>query len=517
MRRRADEPHQEFGPTAPGPRPLRRLTRRWTSRPRPTLRLRLAALYGSLFLVCGMALVGTTYVLVDHATSSAVFLQGKDGQTFFFGNSSDHVVALATTDGGRAVSGSIIRAGTLPHGAPSGSVVFSGGSAATSRGSAGSAAGRTGAGSHLPIPVPGVLPGKAPTPRQAEAQFDLLRAQAVGQHSAEMHQLLLWSLVALAFATLLSALLGWLLAGRALRPLTIMTSTARDISSTNLRKRITLTGPDDELKELGDTFDALLERLERSFEAQRQFVANASHELRTPLARQRTMLEVALDDPSASVASLRTVAKAVLAAEAEQERLVEALLTLATSERGLEDRHPLDLGSLLTRVLSSRAGDAAAKGIDLRREIGPARVLGSEHLVVRLMANLVDNAIRYNVSGGWVLSSTALDGKHGVLRIANSGPVVPASEVDRLLRPFERADDVRTRKEGHGIGLSIVAAVADAHDATIVVLAPEAGGLDVTVSFPAAPPVSVNVESGDRSADARSVERDASGDVLAGR
>jgi signal transduction histidine kinase len=264
-----------------------------------------------------------------------------------------------------------------------------------------------------------------------------------------------------------------------------MTSSVRDISATNLHRRLTLAGPRDELKELGDTFDSLLDRLESSFRAQRQFVANASHELRTPLARQRVLGQVALADPEATVDTLRAAHERILVAGALQERMIEALLTLTRSQAGLEAREPVDLARLTEEAVVGRADEAGYRAVTFEPEIAPAVIAGHRNLAERLVANLVDNAMRYNNPGGWVRVATATEGGRASLVVANTGPVVPADAVESLFEPFHRLGDTRAAKpDGLGLGLSIVRAIADAHDATVEVLPRPEGGLEITVSFP---------------------------------
>jgi signal transduction histidine kinase len=275
--------------------------------------------------------------------------------------------------------------------------------------------------------------------------------------------------------------LGWLVAGRVLRPLRTMTHRARLISERNLHERLALDGPDGELRELGDTFDGLLGRLERAFDAQRRFVANASHELRTPLTVERAMLEVALADPDADAASLRRVCERVIASGEEQERLIEALLMLARSDRGLEQRESLDLAQL--------AGNLIAAGADARRieaSLAPAPLRGDRRLIERLVGNLLENATAHNVPEGWIRVETGERNGRARLRVANSGAPIAADQAVGLLEPFRRlAADRTSRRDGHGLGLSIVAAIAEAHGAVVAVQAPPEGGLDVAVEFPA--------------------------------
>jgi signal transduction histidine kinase len=292
-----------------------------------------------------------------------------------------------------------------------------------------------------------------------------------------------WGL--LVVTAIVSALLGWFAAGRVLRPLREMTDAARTISAGNLGRRLALTGPDDEFKRLGDTLDDLLARLETSFDAQRRFVANASHELRTPLTVERTLLQVALADPDATEASLRATCEELLACGREHERLLESLLTLASSERGLGYSERVDLARLAGRVLLTPRPDMQRHGLELDAALEPAAAAGDPALIERLMANLVDNAVRYNRPGGSVEVRTAAVNGHAVVSVTNTGPVVPPEETDRLFEPFQRLGGGRAAgADGHhGLGLSIVRAIAVAHDATIDTVPQPAGGLAVTVSF----------------------------------
>jgi signal transduction histidine kinase len=306
-------------------------------------------------------------------------------------------------------------------------------------------------------------------------------AAAQGQSDAALHQLFLSSALALAVMAVLSLWLGWVIAGRALRPLRTITDTARDISASNLHRRLGLEGPDDELKRLGSTFDGLLGRLETSFEAQRQFVANASHELRTPLTLERTLLELALSDPDASVDSYRHTCEQLLAVGEQQERLIESLLTLSRSQRGLDSRQPVDLAA----ITAAAAAAADHDGLALDTELEPAQTTGNPRLVERLVANLLGNAIHHNIDGGRVSLSTETRDGHAVLTVANTGQKVPSTELERIFLPFQRLDPARTNNgRGLGLGLSIVQAIADAHEATITTRAAADGGLHIEVSFP---------------------------------
>ena len=289
-----------------------------------------------------------------------------------------------------------------------------------------------------------------------------------------------------------SITLGWLMAGRVLRPLRTMTATTRQVSEKNLHQRLAVAGPDDELKELADTIDGLLARLDAAFDtqrdaldAQRRFVANASHELRGPLTRERAAIEVALADPQASTQSLRSTFQRVLAVTKQQERLLEALLILARGQAGLDRPEPFDLAAVTDEVLLARHAEVRRRKLRVDTTLDPTSALGDPRLAERLVSNLVDNAIGHNLPGGWVLIETSSKGGRAELSVANSGPAVPPSEIDRLLRPFQRLGADRTgHREGHGLGLSIVAAVAAAHHAELRIRARPEGGLDVVVCFP---------------------------------
>jgi signal transduction histidine kinase len=305
------------------------------------------------------------------------------------------------------------------------------------------------------------------------------------QHSADVARLLAVSWLTLALTAVASAPLGWFAAGRMLRPLRQMTASAQTISAGNLHDRLALSGPDDEFKQLGDTVDDLLARLEAAFAAQRRFVANAAHELRTPLTLERTLLQVALADPNVSEASLRATCEELLQAGRNHERLLEGLLTLATGERGLERREWFDLAPLAQRSLDAVTPEIDSHSIEVRTLLPPASVLGDPALVQRLVANLIDNAVRYNRPNGWVEVETSTSSAGTTLRVANSGSVVPPEAVEGLFEPFHRLGAERVADNGHyGLGLSIARAIVTGHRATITADAPPDGGLVVTVVFP---------------------------------
>jgi len=293
------------------------------------------------------------------------------------------------------------------------------------------------------------------------------------------------ALIALGAAVVALAV-AWWLAGRFLRPLRAITTTAQEISATNLHRRLDLSGPDDELTELGRTLDDLFGRLEASFESQRHFVANASHELRTPLAGQRTLLQVALADPGADTQSLRSSCEQALALGDQQERLIDALLTLATSERGVEHWESFDLAEVASNVVASRHQEAERREIRIAAALAAAPASGDESLVEILVANLVDNALRHNMARGRLDISTTTKAGRASISLSNTGAVIAPDAVDRLFQPFQRLGRERIRlTEGHGLGLAIVRAIADAHGAAITGRARPDGGLEIEVSLPA--------------------------------
>ncbi len=307
------------------------------------------------------------------------------------------------------------------------------------------------------------------------------------QHSADVSQLLAASWVTLVLTAIASAVLGWFLAGRVLRPLRQMTVAARTISAGNLHERLALTGPDDEFKQLGDTVDELLARLEASFAAQRRFVANAAHELRTPLTVERTLIQVALSDPDADAGRLRATCEELLASGRGHEQLLDSLLTLASSEHGVESRELLDLAELASSAAELAAPAAERERLEIVTHLRPTQASGDAALLQRLLANLIDNAVRYNHPDGWVEITTVADGDRALVSVANTGPPVPGDQVERLFEPFQRLGAERTASDGHrGLGLSIVRAIASAHGGTVTAQPRAEGGLIVTVGLPGA-------------------------------
>jgi signal transduction histidine kinase len=387
--------------------------------PRRTLRFRLTALYGGLFLATSAGLLAITYVLMYDSTA----------------------IALATNDGNVfAIAGTPGVARTLhSHGKPT----------------------------------------------AAELRLAQRAMSEIAQREHDLHQLLIGSGIALAIMAGLAIVTGWLIAGRVLRPLRAMRSATQQITERNLHERLALPGPADEVTDLANTIDGLLARLQTAFEAQRRFVASASHELRTPLTLNRALLEVALADPKASIADLRVTCEELIAASEQQERLVEALLTLASTEHGLDRADEVDLAEISRRALRSHSARAERRGLRLDVSLGHAVIYGDPDLAERMAANLIDNAIRYNIPGGNVRVRTETAWDHAVLTVANTGPPVPADKAEQLFEPFQRLiDDRVSHPDGHGLGLSIVRSIATAHHADLDVELPPSGGLTITARFP---------------------------------
>ncbi|HWD65976.1 MAG TPA: HAMP domain-containing sensor histidine kinase [Solirubrobacteraceae bacterium] len=316
-----------------------------------------------------------------------------------------------------------------------------------------------------------------------QAGASVAHAAASQQHTADVNRLLGGAWVTLVLTALVSAPLGWFVAGRVLRPLRQMSLATQEISAGSLHQRLALTGPADEFKQLGDTIDDLLRRLESSFAAQRRFVANAAHELRTPLTVERALLQVALADPDADAAKLRATCEEVIASSREQELLLDALLTLATSERGLYRRDVVDLASVAKTAVAGAS--SAAADLEVVTVLEPVLLTGDRALVERLMHNLIENAVDYNRPGGRIEVRTESAPGRATLTVVNTGPEIPAEQVDALFEPFRRRGSDRTSTgPHHGLGLSIVRAVAQVHQAELSAESPPGGGLHVTVSFP---------------------------------
>jgi signal transduction histidine kinase len=392
---------------------------------RRTVRTRLTSLYSAVFMLCGAALLAVTYLLVARSTDDVAYL------------------TRTGTPGNR---------GTVYQQTFSGSFA-----------------------SHPVRDLPSLSP-----------RLDALASQLQGN---DLHQLLTKSGIALAIMTLSAVALGYFVSGRVLRPLRSITVAARGISAANLHERLALKGPDDELKELGDTFDELLRRLEVSFVSQRQFVANASHELRSPLTRLRVLAEVAASDDEATVESMRAALQGVIAASERQEQLLEALLTLAKGQGGIAQPEPIDLATLVRRNLVGRSADLDNLGLLCEMSLGDAPVVGDERLIDRLVANLIENAMRYNVAGGHIRLVTGSDAHSATFEISNDGQTVPPEELHRLFQPFQRLEVGRRHHQtGHGLGLSIVNAITEAHGAVLRARALPGGGLHIHIQFPAVDP-----------------------------
>jgi signal transduction histidine kinase len=324
----------------------------------------------------------------------------------------------------------------------------------------------------------------------ADATQRLANLKTVAKRAQDhtLHTLEIESLVALGLMAVASLGLGWLVAGRVLRPVHRITSTARRLSEATLHERINLDGPDDELKELADTFDAMLARLDRAFTSQRRFVANASHELRTPLATDRVLIDEGLANRGAGPGELRSILEELRANNDQTEGLIEALLVLARSERGVERRAPADLGDVASRVVDQAQAEAVTAGVALRSSLGAAPATVDPALVDRLIGNLVENGIRHNLAvGGWVDVETGVRDGHPWVRVVNTGHVLAPEHVPALFEPFRREGVDRTSSgRGFGLGLSIVRCIADAHGATLETVARPEGGLCVSLTLPPA-------------------------------
>jgi signal transduction histidine kinase len=338
-----------------------------------------------------------------------------------------------------------------------------------------------------PQPVHVGLNGKKePTPLTAQCKkaFSAGAIQATSdQRGHTMHELEVYALLGLGLLTIASAGLGWVVAGRVLRPVREITEAARRASDRHLGERLNLSGPEDELKELADTFDAMLDRLDLAFAAQRQFVANASHELRTPLTSMRTAIDVVLAKPNRTAAQLEAMAEKVRRSIDRDERIIDALLTLAVSNQGLDTREPLDLATSAEDALDGVREAAATAGLVIEADLHPSEVSGSRILLDRLVGNLVQNAVVHNVPDGWVRVRTGSTNGHAFLEVTNTGPVIPADDLPQLFEPFRRVE-ARTAFGGVGLGLSIVESVAHAHDGVVDACPHQGGGLVVTLTVP---------------------------------
>jgi signal transduction histidine kinase len=388
-----------------------------------TIRGRLTAIYGGLFFGAGATLLALTYLLVWQILNS-------------------RVSPLPTGD---AMRTALLRMGGLPLG-PNGESI------------------------------------------SVEQLYTTIQQSQDAQRQQVLDSLLTQGVIALVAVGLVAAALGWLLARRALQPVYRITETAKRITASDsrgLHERIALTGPRDEVTELAQTFNAMLERLDRSFDGQHRFIANASHELRTPLAVKRALIEVTITRPNTSP-DARQLGESLLEINARHERLIDGLLTMADSETELSDRTQVDLSDVAGHVVHQLSGTAADSGITIRPgALSDSPVVGDAVLLERLTQNLVENAIRHNHKDGWLSVSTASDNGHSTVTVSNTGPLVRAYEVEILFQPFRRLERERTAGErGFGLGLSIARAISRAHGGDITAVPRPDGGLEVTVRLP---------------------------------
>jgi signal transduction histidine kinase len=315
----------------------------------------------------------------------------------------------------------------------------------------------------------------------AKCNSALQQLGAQHQRDLTISHLLEYSLITLAVVLALAAIVGWVVSGRSLRPVQQITAAARAASQDNLSARVALRGPRDELRELAETFDEMLGRLEAAFEGQRQFIANASHELRTPLTVMRTTLDVVLDNPESKPDDLRVMGADVRIAVGHAEQLISTLLILARNDGGLTVREEVDLATVAEDVLdTANPGDR-----QVHVTLEPAVISGDPVLAERLIANLFDNAVRYNTAAGDIWISTSATAGKSRLAIANTGPIISQADVERIFQPFQRLNE-RTSQDGFGLGLAIVASIATIHGGTVVAYPRNGGGLSVTVDIPSA-------------------------------
>jgi signal transduction histidine kinase len=428
--------------------------------------------YSVVFVVAFAAVLSASYFLVKHRTggtkTAVSIICGKNGQiqAAFVG------ISTGPTGAGGGRSGGTIQAQPASGTCPS-QVISASGTIVYGSGASGAAPSNTKA----LVPVPASLPAPGDPIASLITAVDASRDHTLNTYLFE-------SVIALGLMGILSLGLGWWLAGRALRPVHRITDTARRLSEETLHDRINLDGPRDELKELADTFDAMLSRLDQAFTSQRRFVANASHELRTPLATERVLVDEALANPDASIEELRGILEQIRENSEESERLINALLTLARSGRSVERWSPVDLASVADLAQGRCAGEAAAQGVRVECELQAAPTGGDPGLLDRLAGNLVENSIRHNIAGGWMRLRTGSEKGQAFLEISNSGPVIEESAVGGLLEPFRRAGGDRSSgREGFGLGLSIVDAIVSAHGGRLSIRARQEGGVDVRVEL----------------------------------
>ena len=333
------------------------------------------------------------------------------------------------------------------------------------------------------------LSGPAMSASQIESCNHAIAAAGLGpgnQRASELVALRGASLIGLGVLAIVSAGLGWLVSGRALRPVRSITEAARRASELRLGQRLALTGPDDEFKQLADTFDVMLERLDTAFTGQKRFVANAAHELRTPLTAMRTAIEVTLSKPTRTPDQLEAMAARVKQSVERAEAIIEALMTLATSELGPTAQESIDLATAAEDALDATNGAIDQRDITVDAELESAPARGDRVLLERMIANLIDNAVRHNNPGGWIGIRTIRQADGAVFKIANTGPTVPAEQIPTLFEPFARAEQRLNPSDGVGLGLSIANTIARAHDATITARPRPGGGLELSVTIPQA-------------------------------
>jgi signal transduction histidine kinase len=400
---------------------------------RLTIRVRLTVLYGGLFLLAGIILLGVTYLLAQQRLNTSIPKLGG-------------VVSLQVPQTEASLAGT---AGLKPTDTK---VKFADGQVLT-----------------------------------ADEAIKRINDEQARLRQQTLDSLLTQGGIALLVVGVVAFGFGWLIAERALRPVHEITATARRVAGAasahrGLHERIGLAGPRDEIKQLADTFDDMLERLDRSFDGQRRFVANASHELRTPLAINRALVEVAVTRPGASP-DAKQLGETLLAVNARHERLIDGLLTLADSENEVTERSTVDLQDMVTHVLDQ----CAAGSVNVRRELSAALVEGDPILLERLVHNLVENAVRHNEHDGWLSVATGVVAGRATLTVTNTGPLVAPYDIDTIFEPFRRLSGDRvTSDRGFGLGLSIVRAVARAHGGEVSAVPRTGGGLTVTVRLPVA-------------------------------
>ena len=341
---------------------------------------------------------------------------------------------------------------------------------------------------HSPKPIAALSPKLSRACARESAYLAGSKLAAINQRRRALHDLLLFSALGLGAMTVVSAGAGWVVAGRVLRPVRVITGTARRASEQHLGERIALSGARDELKELADTFDDMLERLDRAFSAQRRFVADASHELRTPLTLMRTAIDVTLAKPRRTAAQLESMAVRVRRSIDRAESMIDALLTLAISDQGSQARtEPVNLATAGEDAVDAVSAQIERLDLRVKSDLRPAETAGDPDLLERMVSNLVDNAVRHNTQGGEVILESGTRDGRAFLRVSNSGPRIPDDLVPSLFEPFRRMEGRTGSASGAGLGMAIARSVAAAHGATLDAAARPAGGLDVRVDLPARP------------------------------